>query len=112
MQPSPFAAFAGIPFIMPSVFTLSSVWRSTSRPFWRRRVSLFKIHALTTLLDQCAQSHPLLDALRPDMVRLSVYAVEFRYPGESAMDEDAKASVAIMKQARKVLRDILILEVG
>lgn len=63
-----------------------------------------KIHALPVLLDQCVRSNPSLAFLRPDMVRLSVYAVEFRYPGESATPEDAKASVIIMKTARKMLR--------
>jgi len=41
------------------------------------------------------------------MVRLSVYAVEFRYPGESATVEDAKAAAAIMKRARLRLREVL-----
>lgn len=66
-----------------------------------------KIHALPVLLDQCAETHPLLTAMRPDMVRLSVYAVEFRYPGESATIEDAKAAVAIMNKARADLRAAL-----
>ena len=63
-----------------------------------------KIHALPVLLDQCAETYPILIAMRPDMVRLSVYAVEFRYPGESATAEDAKAAVAIMNRARADLR--------
>ena len=66
-----------------------------------------KIHALPVLLDQCAEAHPLLIAMRPDMVRLSVYAVEFRYPGESATVEDAKTAVAIMKKSRADLRGAL-----
>jgi hypothetical protein len=49
-------------------------------------------------------------AMRPDMVRLSVYAVEFRYPGESATVDDAKTAVAIMKRARAELRGILRLK--
>ncbi len=49
----------------------------------------------------------MLAAMRPDMVRLSVYAVEFRYPGESAEVEDAKSAVAIMKSARTELRSLL-----
>ena len=59
-----------------------------------------KIHALPVLLDECAEAHPMLATLRPDVVRLSVYAVEFRYPGESATVEDTKASVAIMRRTR------------
>jgi HEPN domain-containing protein len=70
-------------------------------------VHIRKIHALPILLDQCVPSHPMLVAMRPDMVRLSVYAVEFRYPGESATAEDARAAVAIMKSARTELRRTL-----
>jgi HEPN domain-containing protein len=36
-----------------------------------------KIHALPVLLDQCVEAHPMLTTMRADMVRLSVYAVEF-----------------------------------
>ena len=69
-----------------------------------------KIHALPVLLDQCAETYPFLIAMRPDMVRLSVYAVEFRYPGESASVEDAKNAISIMKRARTELRILLELE--
>jgi HEPN domain-containing protein len=72
----------------------------------RQGAAIRKIHALPTLLDQCAETHPLLIAMRPDMVRLSVYAVEFRYPGESATVEDARTAVAIMKRARAELRGV------
>ncbi len=50
---------------------------------------------------------PMLIAMRPDMIRLSAYAVEFRYPGESATVEDAIEAVSIMKQARADLRKSL-----
>ena len=66
-----------------------------------------KIHALPVLLDQCAVAHPALLSLRPDMVRLSVYAVGFRYPGESATAEDAKIAISLMKKTRIHLRTIL-----
>ncbi|MFO7535941.1 MAG: HEPN domain-containing protein [Kiritimatiellia bacterium] len=66
-----------------------------------------KIHALPVLLDQCVVAYPSLISLRPDMVRLSVYAVEFRYPGESATNGDAKIAISIMKLARAHLRAIL-----
>lgn len=76
----------------------------------KQGVVVRKIHALPTLLDQCLEAHPLLDALHPDMVRLTVFAVEFRYPGESATIEDAKAAVAIMKRVRTELRGVLQLK--
>ena len=76
----------------------------------KQGIVIRKIHALPVLVDQCAEIHPLLTALRPDMVRLSVYAVEFRYPGESATVDDAKAAASIMKRARAELREALRLE--
>jgi len=45
--------------------------------------------------------------MRPDMVRLSAYAVEFRYPGESANEDDAKSAVEIMKRSRRDFRQIV-----
>ena len=66
-----------------------------------------KIHALPVLLDDCVKYHPLLSALRPDIVKLSIYAVEFRYPGESAVSEDAKEALRIIKKARKQFRSSL-----
>jgi HEPN domain-containing protein len=73
----------------------------------KRGSIVHKIHALPVLLDQCAVTYPDLGALRTDMMRLSVYAVEFRYPGESATAEDAKIAISIMKQSRVHLRTIL-----
>jgi len=70
-------------------------------------VVIRKIHALPVLLAQCAESYPFLIGMRPDMVRLSEYAVEFRYPGESATLEDATEAVAIMKMSRRELRKAL-----
>jgi HEPN domain-containing protein len=73
----------------------------------KKGVVVRKIHALPILLDQCAELHPLLVAMRNDMVRLSSYAVEFRYPGESATSIDAKQAIRIMKAARSELRSAL-----
>ena len=43
----------------------------------------------------------------PVMVRLSSYAVEFRYPGESATAADAKEAIRIMKTSRSELKTVL-----
>lgn len=69
-----------------------------------------KIHALPILLDQCVEAHPTLIGMRPDMVRLSEYAVEFRYPGESATVQDATEAISIMQRSRLDLRIALGLE--
>jgi len=73
----------------------------------KKGVVVRKIHALPILLDQCADSHPFLIATRDDMIRLSSYAVEFRYPGESATSTDAKEAIRIMKRSRSELRSVL-----
>jgi HEPN domain-containing protein len=72
------------------------------------RAEIRKIHALPALLGECAEFEPSLTALRPGMIRLSVYAVEFRYPGESASGQDAQDAIDIMQEAREALRTILL----
>lgn len=66
-----------------------------------------KTHALPILLDQCSTHYPFLAAMRADMVRLSAYAVEFRYPGEFATEDDARTAVEIMKRARRDLQKVI-----
>jgi HEPN domain-containing protein len=70
-------------------------------------IPIRKIHALPVLLEQCCGVYPLLASIRPEMIRLSAYAVEFRYPGESAAEADAREAVRMMKHARMELRDII-----
>ncbi|MBI3985460.1 MAG: HEPN domain-containing protein [Lentisphaerae bacterium] len=69
----------------------------------RQGAVIRKIHTLQVLLEQCAESHPLLIAMRPNMVKLSEYAVEFRYPGESATAADAAEAIRLMKTSRLAL---------
>lgn len=73
-------------------------------------VVIRKIHSLPILLDQCVEVQPMLIGMRPDMVRLSEYAVEFRYPGESAAVKDAREAISIMQRSRMDLRTALGLE--
>ena len=73
----------------------------------KQGVVVRKIHALPVLLDQCSEIAPLMIGMRTDMVRLTEYAVEFRYPGESASAGDAAAAVVIMKKSRSELRAVL-----
>jgi len=47
-------------------------------------------------------------AIRADMVRLSAYAVEFRYPGETATETDARLAVDIMKRSRRDIRHLVV----
>lgn len=70
----------------------------------KQGVVISKTHSLPVLLDQCAAHYPLLSPMRADMIRLSAYAVEFRYPGESATESDARIAVGIMKRSRSDIR--------
>ncbi len=49
-----------------------------------------KIHDLNNLLSMLIDEVPSLEFYRNDLKLLTAYAVEFRYPGESATKADAK----------------------
>lgn len=63
-----------------------------------------KTHDLDMLLSDCLYRYPLWEAMRDDMKRLSRYAVQFRYPGESADRDEAALAVKIMKRCRREIR--------
>lgn len=56
-------------------------------------------HDLAHLLAMVTDKEPLWEAWRTAMNELAAYAVEFRYPGESADRELARRAVAIAKHA-------------
>jgi HEPN domain-containing protein len=56
-------------------------------------------HDLAHLLGLVTDREPLWEAWRTAMNELASYAVEFRYPGESADRELAKRALAIAKHA-------------
>lgn len=66
-----------------------------------------KTHDLDVLLSDCLDRYPLWAAMRDDMKRLSQYAVQFRYPGESADRDEAVLAVKIMKRCRSEIRSTL-----
>ena len=66
-----------------------------------------KTHDLLPLLDACSARHALWATWHDDVEWLSQYAVLFRYPGESATEDDAKKAVGIMKKLCPVLRHAL-----
>ena len=66
-----------------------------------------KTHDLDVLLTDCLNHYPLWDAMRADLKRLSRYAVQFRYPGESADREESVLAVKIMKRCRTEIRSSL-----
>ena len=63
-------------------------------------VSFTKTHDLSILLDLIVPVFPDLKKLSDDLEWLSAFAVEFRYPGEEALGEDAESALAIMNRLR------------
>lgn len=63
-----------------------------------------KTHDLSVLLDLILPEFPELNVLADDLEWLSAFAVEFRYPGEEALEEDAKHALAIMERALSLLK--------
>jgi HEPN domain-containing protein len=63
-----------------------------------------RTHNLSSLLDALLPSDPLLETLRSALLQLNVYAVAFRYPGESATRIDAQNARALCVSVRSSLR--------
>lgn len=66
-----------------------------------------KTHDLITILELCIPIEPLWEAFRTSLIILNRYAVDFRYPGESATREEAKEAVYIMRNLRDAMRKVL-----
>ena len=70
-------------------------------------IAFGKTHNLTALLEKVIVLYPLLDGLNSAAIALNVFAVDFRYPGESANRELAVKAVALCRELRQRIRDIL-----
>jgi HEPN domain-containing protein len=66
-----------------------------------------KTHDLDALLNASLDQFPLWAGMSADMKRLSQYAVQFRYPGESADRPEAVLAVKTMKRCRMEIRQTL-----
>lgn len=64
-----------------------------------------KIHDLVKLGEMCLQITPALKAVEADLDLLSRYAIAFRYPGEQATPDEAKAAVKALEKVRKLLKN-------
>lgn len=63
-----------------------------------------KIHDLDVLLQRCGGFIPELEGYRDDLIRLSAYAVDIRYPGFKVSEEEAKECVESMEKIQQVIR--------
>jgi HEPN domain-containing protein len=75
-------------------------------------VAFTKTHDLVVLLQACASKRPLWLTWETDAKLLSRFAVQYRYPGESATKGDATAAAAVMKWMRAEIRPVLGLRNG
>jgi hypothetical protein len=89
---------------MPCVFTASNALKSTSKHCSKNTGITFQVHDLNQLLENCLPYDGTLELHRDLLKDLTRYAVEFRYPGESATKEDARTALRHMKTLRAFLR--------
>jgi HEPN domain-containing protein len=66
-----------------------------------------KTHNLSLLLDLLHVRHPSLEVIRPVLAVLNAYAVEYRYPGESADKEVARQAVKLAVEVKKSIIPVL-----
>ena len=71
-----------------------------------------RTHDLARLLDLILPFEPLWETWRAELNLLSSFAVEFRYPGESATKENARRAGRLCRIFRERLRESLGLRNG
>jgi HEPN domain-containing protein len=72
--------------------------------------SIPKTHILLDLLALCIKIDPTFQIIRADLNILEGYAVQFRYPGQSADKTEAKSAYKTATVARDFIRNRLGLE--
>ncbi|MBI2339197.1 MAG: HEPN domain-containing protein [Deltaproteobacteria bacterium] len=63
-----------------------------------------KIHSLKVLVELAKESDPEFETLLEDAAQLEEYAVEFRYPDESATEEEARDALRRAAGIREFVR--------
>ncbi len=69
-----------------------------------------KTHNLVILLDQAISVEPLWESFREHLAYLTIFAVDFRYPGDSADKAQALEARKLCRAFRKMARLALGLE--
>jgi HEPN domain-containing protein len=70
-------------------------------------ISIPKTHDMLVLLDLILPIDPIWETYRSGLSELTEYAVQFRYPGESATKEQAVRALKLCRIIRKQARDTL-----
>lgn len=66
-----------------------------------------KTHNLSALLDKILSRHPHLETLRPSLQILNAFAIDFRYPGETADKVLAGKALELCKDVKETLSVVL-----
>jgi HEPN domain-containing protein len=66
-----------------------------------------RIHDLSVLLDLLLTIEPTWETLREALDSLTAFAVEYRYPGESANENEARDAIAACDAVRLIVRAAL-----
>jgi HEPN domain-containing protein len=75
------------------------------KAFLTQRQILFRpIHDLESLVNLVSPVSPDFELIRDLLLLLNDYAVNIRYPGESATKEEARTAVKAMRQVRAFVR--------
>jgi HEPN domain-containing protein len=72
-----------------------------------RQIPFRPVHDLEVLLDLSIVASPDLEIIRSPLLLLNDYAVDIRYPGESATADEAQAAVKAMRIVRSLMRSKL-----
>lgn len=72
-------------------------------------IDFFKTHDLDILLNKCKEIYSALSEYEIEMIELSSFAVEVRYPGVEAEAEDAVCCFAAASRIRDAIRKFLCL---
>ena len=67
-------------------------------------VEFDKTHSLTVLLDALLSIEPNWETMRPTLTSLTNYAVQYRYPGDSATKEEASKAFKDCVQILQVVK--------
>ncbi len=68
-------------------------------------IQFSKTHDLTYLVNLLSQAEPLLAAYKDQFRMLNDYAVEYRYPGETADKETAKKAFNICRHLKTIIQE-------
>lgn len=75
------------------------------------QIDFGRTHNLLWLLGLTLEIEPLWTVLHKHLNALNIYSVDFRYPGKSAIKEDAKDAINHCREIRRIVRAVFGLNV-